>query len=163
MDLVELITLRQELADDCRVLRETTEKCAAHLRDTHSGRLEAAAFELARSYNILEQAGLRVARAFENHFEKDGGWHEGLLHRLTPAIPGIRPPFFPAALRPALDELRRFRHFVHHAYDLELREDRIQELAASVQSLGPAMGETCERFVRQVAQANGWTWPLEGG
>jgi hypothetical protein len=159
MDVVGLITLRQELADDCRLLRETAEKCAAHLRDIHSGRLEAAAFELARSYNIIEQAGLRVAREFENQIEKDGGWHEGLLRRLTLEIPGIRPPFFPAALRPALDELRRFRHFVHHAYDVELREDRIQELAATVQSLGRAMGETCEDFVRQVARANGWTLP----
>ena len=86
MDAVGLITLRQELAEDCR-----------------------------------EQAGLRVARAFENQFDKDGGC------------------------------------FVHHAYDLELREDRIQELAATVQSLGRAMGDTCEDFVRHVAQANGWT------
>jgi hypothetical protein len=159
MDVVGLITLRQELADDCRVLRGTAEKCAAHLRDTHSGRLEAAAFELARSYNLIEQAGLRVAREFENHLEKDGGWHEGLLRRLTLEIPGIRPPFFPAALRPALDELRRFRHFIHHAYDLELREDRIQELAATLERLGRAMGETCEDFVRQVARANGGTLP----
>ena len=163
MDLVELITLRQELAEDCRVLCGAAEKCAAHLRDTHSGRLEAAAFELARGYNIVEQAGLRVARAFENHFEKDGGWHEGLLRRLTLEIPGIRPAFFPAALRPALDELRRFRHFVHHAYELELREDRIQELAAWVQSLGCALGGTCESFVQQVAQANAWTLPQKGG
>ena len=112
--------------------------------------------------NIVEQAGLRVARAFENHLEKDGGWDEGLLRRLTLEIPGIRPPFFSAALRPALDELRRFRHLVHHAYDLGLREDRIQKLVATVQSLCRAMGETCENFVRQVAQANGWRLPGEG-
>jgi hypothetical protein len=159
MDLVELLTLRQELDDDRRVLNAAAARCGAHLRDTHSGRLEAAAFELARCYNIIEQAGLQVARGFENRFDKNGGWHEALLRRLTLEIPGIRPPLFPAALRPALDELRRFRHLVHHAYELELREDRIQELAALVQTVAQATGEAWEDFVRKVAEANGWTLP----
>lgn len=143
MNLVELITLRHELRADCGVLRAAAARCAAHLHDAHSGRLEAAAFELARCYNLIEQAGLRVMRAFENHFDKDGGWHEALLRRLTLDLPGIRPPFFPTALRPALDELRCFRHLVHHAYELELRADRIQELAVTNPGIDRELGEFC--------------------
>lgn len=159
MDLVELITLQQELSDDCRVLSGAAARCKAHLQDAHSGRLEAAAFELARSYNIIEQAALRVARAFENHFEKDGGWHEALLRRLTLEIPGIRPALLPVKLRPALNELRRFRHLVHHAYELELREDRIQELAITIQTVSQSLGPAWDDFIRKVAEANGWTLP----
>lgn len=159
MDIVELITLQQELRDDYRVLNLAAARCEKHLRDAHNGRLEATAFELARCYNIIEQAALRVARAFENHFEKDGGWHEALLRRLTLEIPGIRPALLPVELRPALDDLRRFRHLIHHAYELELREDRIQELATAVQTVARATGQAWEDFIREVAKANGWTLP----
>lgn len=159
MDIVELITLQQELREDRRVLNLAAARCQAHLQDAHSGRLEAAAFELARCYNIIEQSALRVARVFENHFEKDGGWHEALLRRLTLEIPGIRPAFLPVELRPALDELRRFRHLVHHAYDLELREDRIQELAVTNQTVVQSLGQAWEDFICEVAKANGWTLP----
>lgn len=159
MDLVELLTLRQELRDDCQVLNTAAARCAAHLQDEHSGRLEAAAFELARCYNIIEQAALRVARAFENNFEKDGGWHEALLRRVTLEIPGIRPALFSTELRPALDDLRRFRHLVQQAYDAVLREDRIQELSTTVQTVAQTTALACEEFVREVASANGWTLP----
>ena len=162
MDLVELITLRQELADDCRVLRESAARSARHVAAEHDGRLEAAAFDLARCYNIIEQMALRVARGFENHVDKDRGWHEALLRRLILEIPGIRPAFFPADLRPALDESRRFRHLVHHAYDLSLREDRIRELTGIAQSLAARLPESCEAFVRQVAKLNDWTLPAPG-
>ena len=159
MDVVGLITLREELADDCRVLADAAAKSARHLTSQHEGRLEASAFELARSYNVIEQMALRVARSFENHVEKDRGWHEALLRRLTLEIPGIRPAFFPTDLRSQLDESRRFRHLVHHAYDLVLREDRIRELVSIAQSLATRLPSSCNDFAAKVASLNDWTLP----
>lgn len=76
MDLVGLITLRQELSDDLRILAASGARLEAFRAGSHPGSLEASAFEIARAYNVIEQAALRVARAFENHFETNSGWHE---------------------------------------------------------------------------------------
>ena len=157
MDRLGLIALREELREDCRIFGETASEAAAHLEQGTHGKLQATAFELARAYNIIEQMGVRVARSFENNLPKDGGWHEALLRRMTLHVPGVRPALFGADLRSELDELRRFRHLVNHAYDVKLREDRMSELATIAGKVASNLGPVCETFVREVAVMQGWT------
>lgn len=156
MDRLGLLTLSEELREDCRIFHGAVEAAGAHHDQGTHGRLEAAAFELARAYNAVEQMLIRIARAFENHFEKDGGWHEALLRRLTLRIAGIRPALFGGEVKQDLDQLRRFRHVVHHAYDLTLREDRIAELLQTAVRLDAQLGRCCDAFVHEVATAQGW-------
>jgi hypothetical protein len=156
MDRLGLITLREELREDCRVFRIAAGSASAHFREGTHGRLEAVAFELARAYNIVEQMCTRIAREFENHLEMDGGWHEFLLRRMTLQVAGIRPALFHGGVKQDLDELRRFRHLVNHAYDLTLREDRIAELLGVLVRLDEQLGGLCESFVQQAAAAQGW-------
>lgn len=157
MDRFGLITLREELREDCRVFKQSAAAAAAHLAEGTHGRLEATAFELARAYNVVEQMCLRIAREFENHLERDGGWHDALLRRMTLQVPGIRPALFGADVKQDLDELRRFRHLVHHAYDVILREDRILALVHIAAKLAGQIDPLCEAFVDEVAVAQGWT------
>ena len=55
------------------------------------------------------------------------------------AVPGLRPSLFPAQVEGDWDELRRFRHFLRHAYPLELDPKR---LSHNVERLALAVAET---------------------
>jgi hypothetical protein len=67
MDRLGLVTLKDELVQDCVVAEKAV--CLAELRfqeGTDSG-MEGCAHHLVRFYNIVEQMALRIAKAFENH------------------------------------------------------------------------------------------------
>jgi len=159
VDRVGLVTLREELAADGRILTASAGRLDGFLASQLTGRLEASAFEIARCYNVIEQAALRIARSFQNHFEQQTGWHDALLRRMALDIPGVRPALFPLALKPALDGVRRFRPLVQDAYDVELREDRVVEAVRAVQLVAHEWPRLCGDFTRGVAEANGWPLP----
>ncbi len=98
------------------------------LSESHPAHLEACGYELHRLYNMLEKAFERVTDTFGNHFDKRGDYHERLIQRLSLDIPGVRPTFFPVPERANVRELKSFRHIFRHAYDLQLRSDRLAEL-----------------------------------
>ena len=70
---------------------------------------------------------------------------------------GVRPALFPAALRPALNDLRAFRHVIRHAYELTIDRSKdfpVPELARGHSRTG--LSPACEEFLRQVRSAQGW-------
>lgn len=102
MDPVTLDILAAELEADCRVASDAATKAVLRVGEPHPGHLEAAAFEVARFYNVVERILERICEAFENDFEKRGDYHERLLQRLALTLPGIRPEFLPAVVLPDL-------------------------------------------------------------
>jgi hypothetical protein len=125
MDRIGIITLRAEVEDDVRVASEAAAFAADRLRQGGASGHESCAYQLVRFFNIIEQLGLRIAKAFENHIDDERGWHAELIHRLSIAVPGVRPALYQPPVLPALRDLRGFRHVVTHAYDLELDQDRL--------------------------------------
>lgn len=125
MDRVGLATLRAEVEDDLRVASEAVASAADRLKQGGASGHESCAYQLVRFFNIIEQMGLRVARAFENHIDDERGWHAELVHRLSISVPGVRPPFYQQPVLAALRDLRGFRHIITHAYDLELDQARL--------------------------------------
>ncbi|MEI6536039.1 MAG: hypothetical protein WCN98_11900 [Verrucomicrobiaceae bacterium] len=125
MDRLGITTLRAEVEDDVRVAADAAVAARERLSQTGPSGPESCAFQLVRFFNIVEQMGLRIAKAFENHIDDDRGWHAELIHRLSITVPGVRPAVYPAAILPALRDLRGFRHIVTHAYDLELDSERL--------------------------------------
>ncbi|MDE2051005.1 MAG: hypothetical protein KGJ72_08305 [Gammaproteobacteria bacterium] len=156
MDAVGLGILERELAADRRVLADAAGKAAQRIGDTHDGHLEACAYELARFYTVLERMLEGICEAFENHFERDGDWHERLLTRLSLTLPGLRPAFLPETSVEKLRELKRFRHLIRHAYDLTLREERLRELAQFCVEADSAVRAWCEDFVAAVRREQNW-------
>jgi hypothetical protein len=156
MDAVGLEILERELTADRKVLADAA--CKAELRagETQDGHLEACAYEMARFYTVFERMLENICTAFENHFEHHGDWHEKLLVRLTLDLPGLRPQFVPESLLAELRELKRFRHLIRHAYDLNLREDRLRELATIVDKVNSATPGFCKTFVRAVKHEQNW-------
>jgi hypothetical protein len=157
MDELGLEILKRELDEDCRVAAEAAAQAIARTNESHPGHLEAAAFEAARFYNILERMLERICVAFENQFEKRGDYHERLLQRLALDLPGFRPAFLPQEALPDLREVKGFRHVIRHAYDLVLQSDRLQSIVKRCQCTAEQLPGWCERFVASVRSEQGWS------
>ena len=156
MDAVGLEILQGELAADRRVLRDAAGKASDRIGETHPGYLEACAYELARFYTVLERMLENVCAAFENHFERDGDWHEKLLTRVSLDLPGLRPALIPESAVGSLRELKRFRHLIRHAYDLTLREDRLRELVEFATETSNALPTWGAEFITAVRREQNW-------
>ncbi len=160
MDPVGLTILERELAADAIILREASRAAAIRLQERAGGFAEAAAYELARFYTVLEKSFERVCLAFENHFDKHRDYHERLLQRMALDLPGIRPAFYPATALAALRDLKGFRHVVRHAYDLTLRTDRLVELAAAAERMAADFPQWSAVFAAAVRREQGWPAPM---
>ena len=125
MDRIGLVTLQAEVMYDVRVVSEAAALAGQRLSMGDDSGLESCAYQLVRVFNIIEQMGLRIAKAFENHIDDERGWHAELVHRLSIEVPGIRPALYQPDILPALRDLRGFRHVITHAYDLTLEADRL--------------------------------------
>jgi len=150
VDGVALRILREGLKQDAAVMLASADRASLRLVEGHPGSVEAAGFELQRVYNVLEKAFERVCEAFENHFEKKGDYHEKLIERLSLDLPEIRPAFLPPTARASVRELKAFRHLFRHAYDLELRRERVEPLAASAADIASEFPRWIEAFVTRV-------------
>lgn len=156
MDAVALSILMREIAADRAVLADAAGNASQWIEQPALGRLEACAYEMNRFYTVLERILERICEAFENHLERSGNYHDRLLHRLALDLPGLRPAFLPAEALPELNELRRFRHLVRHAYDLTLRSDRLRELVNLAQRVSDALPGWCDAFESAVRSEQGW-------
>ncbi len=156
MDAISLNILLKELADDCAVAQEAAHKASLRLQQQAPGHLEACAYELARFYNVFEKMLERICEEFENHFEKQGDYHERLLKRLSLNLEGIRPAFIPKERVPDVRELKGFRHVVRHAYDLKLRADRLSELTIIAERVAAELLAWCAELGRKVRSEQGW-------
>ena len=81
--------------------------------------------ECRRDWETLERVG--------------ASWHTALLADAALALPGLRPPIFPAEAHSDWDALLRFRHFLRHAYVVDLDASR---LIANRDRLARAVGVT---------------------
>ncbi len=151
MDRIGLVTLQAEVADDVRVASEAAGAAQQRLAKGDDSGFESCAYQLVRAFNIIEQMGLRIAKAFENHIDDERGWHAELIHRLSIAVPGVRPAFYSSEIRPALRDLRGFRHVITHAYDLRLEADRLAIVVRHADEAVGIMPALVERFFEIVA------------
>ena len=156
MDRVGFVTLQAECREDCRLAMAAAKVAADRYACGTDAGLEAAAFHLARFFNIVEQMSLRVAKAFENHIDRDHGWHAQLLRRLSIAVPGIRPALFTPEFMPWIHDLRGFRHIVNHAYDLKLERARCAHVLENAEKIAATLPGLLKSFMAQVGRENGW-------
>lgn len=152
MDEISLAILAAETKEDCRVIAEAAELARLRYEEESPSGVEAAAYQLTRSYNVLEQVATRVAQAFENHIEDRQGWHTELIRRLSLDIPGIRPPLFPPEMVSELRELRGFRHIFVHSYDLSIDKEKVGVLISRAREVATKMPSVCEDFISRVRE-----------
>ena len=150
MDELTLAVLEAEAGEDCRILTQTAALARVRFGTGSEPEQEACAFQLARFYNVAEQLGLRIAKAFENNIDDEQSWHMELIRRLSIEIPEVRPALFSGNLISDLQELRGFRNVVRHAYDLTLQKNELLPLLDAAERVAGLMPAVCDRFFRSV-------------
>lgn len=109
-------------------------------------RATALALALDWSYTALESVLDRIVRMLEGSRPNAEDWHKALLENSALEIEGVRPAVLsPEALR-AADELRRFRHFLHHAYARFLNAERVGQVTADWLSSLSTLERDLDRF-----------------
>lgn len=132
----------------------------ARAAEPTAGQPEAAmvALSLHHAYQAFESLLERFARALDLPVPAGPRSHQDLLDDASLELPGLRPALVPEAARSSWQDLLRFRHFLRHAYLVELSP---LELLRNRESLARALTLTRES-VREALDALRATPPLPG-
>ena len=129
--------MKARLARLLAELRADRQACVRHLDElaglalgdtTLPGDLTRAAWALHHAYTSVESILSRCARVLEGATPTGPDWHRALLEGAALALPTVRPPLLKPQTVRLLHELRAFRHFVRHAYAIELDEGHLARL-----------------------------------
>jgi hypothetical protein len=114
-------------------LRRDWELVTVHLGKAKSvdparGESDAAlvALSLDHAYEAFETLLARIERALGLPARTGADWHTQLLRDGGLAVPGLRPAAYPTAAARDWVALLGFRHFLRHAYAVELDADRLR-------------------------------------
>jgi len=111
------------------------------------------AFYLNQLYSGYERVLLETAEVFESSLDSMS-WHKSLLERMRLDLEGIRPAFISEDTCRCLNELRAFRHFFRHAYDVDLEAEKIAlvvKKASRLKELWAADSAAFRAFLRRLA------------
>lgn len=86
------------------------------------------ALKTQQMFTGLEDLFKQIAKAFENHIEDLGKYHQELLIRMNTSIPNFRPALISNESFKLLDKVRAFRHFIRHGYGCELDKRELSAL-----------------------------------
>ncbi|MCC6624196.1 MAG: hypothetical protein IT385_23295 [Deltaproteobacteria bacterium] len=148
-----LARLAQELAQERAVADRIAATCtldAAHLLTTTApdelrARTAVVALGLHRWYSAIESMLERVERVFGT-LPSGPDWHAELLSGAAFEIPEVRPAIVPTAHVDRLRELLRFRHFLRHAYAVELDAAKLRILADDVTAVHADVSRSIAAF-----------------
>jgi len=98
-------------------------------------------------YNAAENIFKRIALELGEGLPQGGEWHAVLLRNMTLHVPTLRPPVIRDTTASILDEFRRFRHRVRHAYGFTLRWPTLRGLLAEFDEAYQALVTDVRRFV----------------
>jgi hypothetical protein len=109
-------------------------------------RCAALALALDRTYTAFESILERIARSLEGGPPAADDWHQSLLANASLDIERVRPRILGESAAAAASELRRFRHFLRHAYAADLDADRLRVLARGWTEALPSVETDLDRF-----------------
>ena len=103
------------------------------------------AIDLDRYYTSIEATFDAINAAMDTQRPQGRDWHRVLLHQMTLARPG-RPAVIGDSTREALDGLRRFRHFLRHAYAVSLDWQKMRPLVDALENLDRLLEKDLREF-----------------
>jgi HepT-like protein len=130
--------LKSEILRDKSKLDRLTEKFTVAYKRFQKEKeyafLVESAFYVNRLYTGFERMFKIIASAFENTIDQTS-WHRSLLDRMVLDIEDIRPAVLSEDSHRQLNELRAFRHFFRHTYELDLDAEKFSIVASSTHKL----------------------------
>jgi len=151
MDSVKLRLLEAEIKAQLekieRVYLELEDR-AGQMQPETPGPIESTAYQLHNLYNAVEDLFKIVANAFENHVTDLSQWHTELLRRMSLKISGVRPALLSQEIADQLNELRAFRHFFRHAYNIRLDFGRVEQNLEVAQNVRPLLRRDVVAFLQ---------------
>ncbi len=99
------------------------------------------ALELDHAYQAFESLLLRIEKGLGVPTRSGSSWHRELLEQSALAVPGLRPAIVPPTALADWATVMSFRHFLRHAYSVDLDAARLRltlsALARSIEATGP--------------------------
>jgi hypothetical protein len=96
-------------------------------------------------YTCAESIFLGISQAFENHLEPSR-WHSELLHKMTVAVPELRPKLFDTASISAFRELLAFRHFARYYFEMAYDWQKLDFLMVQLEKAHADLMEAVAHF-----------------
>jgi predicted nucleotidyltransferase len=97
-------------------------------------------------YTACERISERVAVTLDGGIPKAENWHEQLLLQMAEIGGENRPPLWQGSLLLQLNDYRKFRHLARHNYNLQLRKERVLELAQQTEIIITKIQEAIALF-----------------
>ncbi|MBC7339546.1 MAG: hypothetical protein H5U04_06755 [Firmicutes bacterium] len=146
----KLLTLMGEIEDANRRqarLYEKLERSWGRYRAAgeYSSLVETA-FYLNQLYSGYERVLEAVAEVFGNSVEGPGR-HKSLLEKMRLHVKGLRPALVGDEAFWCLNELRAFRHFFRHAYDIDLEPGKVELVVTKALRLKELWAEDTRDFM----------------
>lgn len=101
--------------------------------------LDAVALNLHGFYSGIERLFELVAQWVDQELPHSQTWHRDLIWLMAQEIAQVRPAVISQNNALALDELRRFRHLVRHAYTVQLVPEKLTHLVRNLEELWPSL------------------------
>ncbi|MDB9456410.1 nucleotidyltransferase domain-containing protein [Dolichospermum circinale CS-534/05] len=97
-------------------------------------------------YTACERISERVAVTLDGGIPKAENWHEQLLLQMAEIGGENRPPLWQGSLLLQLNDYLKFRHLARHNYNLQLRKERVLELAKQTEIIIAKIQEAIALF-----------------
>lgn len=152
--IARLRSLQSALREDWEAVRENTWTLQAmsELSLADDIRAAAAATYVLRAYSAIEQLLLRIAEAFNGGVPESSAWHRELIALMARDVLDSRPAVISKELRDELDEYRKFRHRVTHAYGVRLAWEKMQHLVQRLPTMVDELDSCLQTFYSFVDQ-----------
>ena len=146
-----ILVLKSDLLNDINKIEKIFDRFHraydSFLNANEYSRLVESAFYVNQIYSGFERILKNVDVIFENSIV-DLDWHKSLLEKMALNIEGIRPSVISKKTSSLLNELRGFRHFFRHAYDVDIDKRKFGIVADSIIELENLYKSDFEKFIQ---------------
>ncbi len=105
------------------------------------------ALNLHSFYSGVERIFKQTAQIIDNSVPDQADWHRQLLRQMMISIPDIRPEVISSQTKIMLDEYCSFRHVAINIHSINLKSQKVQELAKDLSQCYQLLEEDLRRFI----------------
>lgn len=109
------------------------------------------ALNLHSFYSGVERIFKQIAQIIDQSIPDQADWHRQLLRQMTASIPNVRPAVISQTTRTTLDDYCSFRHVVRNIYTINLKGDRVQQLAQQLIECYDLLKKDLENFINIIS------------